>query len=111
MVPRPWGRGKGGVMRGSSWRFGFIGLLVAVTAGAQNDRTAFVHHLLTIPLTGVQGRIDHLAADAHGQRLFVAALDNNTVEVIDLRAGRVANHLTGLREPQGIAFAPETNRL
>jgi chromate transporter len=39
----------------------------------------------TIPLPGVQGRIDHLAVDVAGQRLFVAALGNNTVEVVDLR--------------------------
>ena len=32
----------------------------------------------TIPLTGVQGRFDHFAADIQGKRLFVAALGNNT---------------------------------
>jgi hypothetical protein len=29
----------------------------------------------------VNGRIDHFAADLKGQRLFVAALGNQTVEV------------------------------
>src|SRR4030095_16801560 len=36
----------------------------------------------TIALPGVSGRIDHLDVDLPGQRLFVAALGNNTVEVI-----------------------------
>src|SRR5216117_958293 len=36
----------------------------------------------TIPLPGVAGRIDHLAVDLAGKRLFVAALGNNTVEVV-----------------------------
>src|SRR5206468_2533144 len=49
--------------------------------------------------------------DAAGQRLFVAALGNNTLEVVDLRAGKVARELPGLKEPQGVAFAPDLNRL
>ena len=45
----------------------------------------------TIPLPGVRGRIDHLAHDAEGKRLFVAALGNDTVEVVDLAALSSAN--------------------
>src|SRR5216683_5674411 len=65
----------------------------------------------TIPLEGVEGRIDHFGLDAKGKRLFVAALGNNTVEVVDLVAGKVTQHITNLRTPQGIGFAPESNRL
>lgn len=57
-----------------------------------------------IPLGNVVGRIDHLAADPNGRRLFVAALGNNTVEVIDLVAGRVIKSVGGFHEPQGVAF-------
>jgi DNA-binding beta-propeller fold protein YncE len=88
--------------------------LFAVTAAvlsAQPDRGAPLRLVQTIPLSGVEGRIDHMAVDAQGQRLFVAALGNNTLEVVDLKAGRAASHLAGLSEPQGVAFAPETNRL
>lgn len=38
---------------------------------------------MTIPLPGVSGRIDHLAFDTRTQRVFVAALGNNTVEIVD----------------------------
>jgi DNA-binding beta-propeller fold protein YncE len=65
----------------------------------------------TIPLDGVEGRIDHFGLDAKGKRLFVSALGNNTVEVVDLVAGKVTNHISNLRAPQGIGFAPESNRL
>ena len=58
----------------------------------------------TIPLANVVGRIDHLAADADGRRLFVAALGNNSVEIIDLTAGKVVKSVGGLHEPQGVAF-------
>ena len=42
----------------------------------------------TIPLSGVQGRFDHFASDIQGKRLFLAALGNNTLEVIDLATGK-----------------------
>jgi YVTN family beta-propeller protein len=65
----------------------------------------------TIALPDVQGRIDHMDIDLDGERLFVAALGNNTVEVIDLRAGKRSARLERLQEPQGIAYVPEGKRL
>jgi len=60
----------------------------------------------TIALPGVEGRIDHFALDAAGDRLFVCALGNNTVEVLDLRKGQRIHSITGLGAPQGIAYIP-----
>jgi DNA-binding beta-propeller fold protein YncE len=65
----------------------------------------------TITLSGVEGRIDHFAFDPSGERLFVCALGNNTVEVIDLRKGERIHSIAGLGEPQGVAYVPEVNRL
>jgi len=65
----------------------------------------------TIPLPGVEGRIDHFAFDAAGDRLFVCALGNNTVEVLDLRKGQRIHSITGLGSPQGIAYIPELDRI
>ena len=65
----------------------------------------------TIPLPGVNGRIDHFCIDLAGERLFVCALENNTVEVIDLRAGIRLKSITGLGAPQGVAYSPEGGRL
>jgi DNA-binding beta-propeller fold protein YncE len=65
----------------------------------------------TIGLPGVEGRIDHFAFDAAGQRLFVCALGNNTVEVLDLRKGERIHSITGLGVPQGVAYVPELNRI
>ncbi len=61
----------------------------------------------TIVLPGVNGRIDHLAVDLQNGRLFVAALGNNTLEVVDLRTGTHARSVKGLHEPQGIALPPD----
>ena len=65
----------------------------------------------TIALPGVAGRIDHFCADGAGARLFVAALGNNTVEVVDLKQGKVVRSLTGFAEPQGVLYLPDLNRL
>jgi hypothetical protein len=65
----------------------------------------------TIPLPGVEGRIDHLALDAAGERLFVCALGNNTVEVLDLHKGERLRSLTGLGAPQGVVYILEFGRL
>src|SRR5207244_8385359 len=65
----------------------------------------------TIPIAEVQGRIDHLSVDVKGQRLFVAALGNNSLEVIDLRENKRVHTINGLAEPQGIAYIPSANRL
>jgi DNA-binding beta-propeller fold protein YncE len=67
--------------------------------------------LQTVPLPGVEGRIDHLAIDVKGERLFVAALGNDTVEVIDLRTGTRIHSIAGLHEPQGVSCAAQVNRL
>ncbi len=65
----------------------------------------------TIALPGVEGRIDHVAFDAAGERLFVCALGNNTVEVVDLRKAKRIHSITGLGAPQGIAYIPKLNRI
>jgi len=63
--------------------------------------------LRSIDLPRVEGRIDHLAFDAAGQRLYVAALGNNTVEVLDLKSNSHIKSVPGFREPQGIAVVPD----
>jgi YVTN family beta-propeller protein len=65
----------------------------------------------TIQLPDVQGRIDHLALDAKAGRLFVSALGNNTVEVIDVAAGKRVKTIEGLQEPQGVLYVADSNRL
>ena len=64
-----------------------------------------------IPLSNVQGRIDHFSFDAKRKRVILAALGNNTVEVVDTFAGRKIRSITGAAEPQGVAFVPDVNKL
>src|SRR6478735_7137761 len=79
-------------------------LFVAIQPGSQQGPLAMVR---AIQLPRVEGRIDHLALDSTGERLFVAALGNNTVEVVDVKNGTHLKSLPGFREPQGIASIPD----
>jgi len=59
-----------------------------------------------IPLGEVSGRIDHLGIDLKRQRLLVAELGNGSLGVVNLAAGKVPSRITGMSEPQGVAYVP-----
>ncbi len=93
-------------------RFASVTLGILAFAGTLGAaESSALRQVQTIPLPNVEGRIDHMSVDLQGQRLFVAALGNNTLEVLDLRAGKRIAGITGLREPQGIFFVPKENKL
>jgi hypothetical protein len=91
----------------------FASLLVAVVAcGAQGSSGE--HGLADagrVALPGVSGRIDHLAFDAERGRLFVCALGNGSVEVVDVAAGKVVKTLAKFDEPQGVVAIPSTQQV
>jgi hypothetical protein len=80
-------------------------------AGAAQDASALLRQVKTVELPGVEGRFDHFAVDLKGNRLFLAALGNNTLEVFDMVAGTHVKSIKGLRKPTGVAFVPETGRV
>ena len=86
-------------------------ILVMATVLAQGQTSQPLRLEKTIELPEVQGRIDHMSIDLKGQRLFVAALGNNTLEVIDLKEGKRVKTIGQLKEPQGTLYVAETNRL
>jgi len=65
----------------------------------------------TIELPDVKGRIDHLALDRSHRRLFVAALGNGSLEVVDLSTGRREKTLRGFSEPQGVLVLEKEGRI
>src|SRR5947209_5730536 len=65
----------------------------------------------SIPLPNVKGRIDHMALDSKNHRLYIAALGNNTVEVVDLKLGRQIHSITGFDEPQDVLWTEKSNKL
>src|SRR4051812_20665514 len=63
----------------------------------------------TVPLNGVEGRLDHFAVDTKAQRLFLAALGNNSLEIIGIREGRRLQSISGMKKPAGVAYLPRWN--
>jgi YVTN family beta-propeller protein len=65
----------------------------------------------TIALQGAPGRIDHMAIDhAHG-RLFVANLSNSTLDVVDLKSGKLIKQVPDQKKIQGVAYVPDLDRI
>ena len=64
-----------------------------------------------IDLPKVEGRFDHFAIDLTNKRLFLAALGNNSLEVIDIATNKRLQSIPNLKKPTGAAYVPELNRL
>lgn len=86
-----------------------IFIWIAPIGHTQNSQ--LLTRIQTIPLKQVYGRIDHLSIDIKNHRLFLAALGNNTIEIIDLNAGRQTHTITELHEPQGVFYSSLLNKI
>jgi hypothetical protein len=87
-----------------------VGLLLLVRAHAQDRPT--LRQVQTIALPGVGGRLDHMAVDLEKKRLFVAAVADGSLEVLDLNTGKVINTIPGIKEAQDVLFlGGDFNRL
>jgi DNA-binding beta-propeller fold protein YncE len=65
----------------------------------------------TILMPNVKGRIDHMDVDVKGKRLFVAGLENGSLEVVDLQTAKWVRSVPGFRKPQGIAYIESLNKV
>jgi len=91
------------------WRVALMALLCMSAAQAQP--AAPLRLVAAVPLPHVHGRIDHFDVDLVHRRLLMSALGNNTLEIFDLRANKLIHTISGLREPQGVTYAPKSNRI
>lgn len=80
----------------------------AVPAAGQSQSLALVQR---IEVPTVQGRLDHMAFDVDDGRLFVAAVAGDSVEVVDVVAGRWQRRLEGSHGPQGVVCVHKESRL
>jgi len=90
-----------------SW-IGLIGIILAVPPPGADAPLRLIQR---ISLPNVEGRLDHFDADVKGQRLFVAGLGDGSLEVVDLRAGKLVRSIPGFKKPQGVAYVRELNKL
>lgn len=64
---------------------------------------------VTVP--NIEGSVQHMAADVKGNRIFLAATGNNTIEIFDSQTLEHLNTITGLSQPQDLVFLPESQQL
>src|SRR5215472_11154511 len=94
------------------WLLSCLALIwCATTARSQDAATQPLRLVQTISMPNVRGRIDHMDVDVRGKRLFVAGLENGTLEVVDLHAGKRIRSIPGFKKPQGVLYIPELNKL
>lgn len=86
----------------------FALLLCGLLAGAAEPTLKLAQ---TIPLKGRVGKLDHLALDAKNDRLFVANKPNNTLDIVDLKAGKLLRQIAAQQGIQGIAYAADLDRV
>jgi DNA-binding beta-propeller fold protein YncE len=85
--------------------------LAAVISRANAQETQPLRLVQSIPMSNVKGRIDHMDVDVKGKRLFVAGLENGSLEVIDLGAGKWSKSIPGFNKTQGVAYIPSLNKV
>jgi hypothetical protein len=82
----------------------FIAMFAGFVSQTSAQEKQALRLVQTIALPGVTGRLDHMGVDLERKRLFVAAVANNTLEVVDLTGGKVIKSLTGFKDTQDALF-------
>jgi hypothetical protein len=95
----------------------FVGLFAALTvslftfpSGVRGNEPP-LERVATIALKGPVGGLDHLALDAKRGRLFVANTVNGSLDIVDLKAGRLLKQVPGQGRIRGVAYSPEADRI
>lgn len=96
---------------GFPMRYGLLLTAWLLGIGVRADELKTLKLVQTVPLEGKTGRFDHLALDAKGERLFVANLSNDSLDIVDLKAGKLVKQIVGQMKAQGVAFAPSLGRI
>jgi DNA-binding beta-propeller fold protein YncE len=79
-------------------------LAFRINAGAQTSSILQISQTIVLP--GVNSGFDHFAYDPQRKRLFLAASDQGSVEVIDLNSGQIVKSISGFKNPHSILFRP-----
>ena len=97
-------------LAGCSWAL--AGLTAAMlTASVTAADPPPLERVQTIALKGPAGGLDHLAIDAKRGRLFVANTVNGSLDIVDLKAGKLLKQVPGQGRIRGIDYSPEADRI
>lgn len=88
-----------------------VGIFTLLGQAALGDEKLSLGLVQTIELSGKPGRLDHFGFDASGARLFVSNQGNATLDVIDVKAGKLIKQVPGQKGIHGIAYDPKSGRI
>ena len=95
-----------------SWLASLLFLIsVPRTANSQDTDKQPFRLVQTISMPNVKGRLDHMDVDVKHKRLFVAGLENGSLEVVELQSGKWMRSLGGFKKPQGALYVAELDKL
>src|SRR5437868_7374286 len=96
----------------SSGRALMAGLLaVLFSGGGAAGQSPSLELKQKIDLRGKGGNLDHLALDGKRDRLLVANKANNTLDIVDLKAGKLLQQVANQTGIQGVAYAADLDRI
>jgi DNA-binding beta-propeller fold protein YncE len=98
-------------MKPAFWALAVLLALLTLMPAAPAADPSALELVQTIQLKGKPGGLDHLALDAKRERLFVANKANNTLDIVDLKAGKVLEQKPNQTAIQGIAYVPDLDRV
>src|SRR3984893_8586592 len=93
-------------------RVALLALFVVFALNSQCADTAPLKLVATyeFPSDG-NGRFDHRIVDLQGHRLFTTAMQHKTVDVFDLRTGKLIHSIPGIERPHALLYRQDLHRL
>lgn len=88
-----------------------LALCVALAVALRCQAVSPLELAQTIPLPGITGRFDGFGVDVKGSRLFVTPLDHKSVEVVDLKTGKVIHSITGIEKAHAVLYRGDLNEI
>ncbi|MBV9502990.1 MAG: hypothetical protein JO138_26760 [Acidobacteriaceae bacterium] len=88
-----------------------LGVVFVLALGGEGRSPEPLRSIGLVLLPHVEGRLDRMAADVDGRRVFLSALTNNTVQVIDAKRKTLLHAISGLAQPKGIGYLAGFDRI
>src|ERR1043165_4168876 len=91
-----------------------FGSAALVLTGAQRAQggPSVLERIQKIQLSGrPEKKLDHLALDVKRNRLLVANMANRTLDIIDLKAGKLLKSVPDQKGIQGVTYSPDLDRI
>lgn len=86
-----------------------MAILTCISPCVAQQDTSYILLENTIVLQNISGRLGHMAYSSKQGAIYLAALSNNTLEVIDLQGKKTIKSIKSLRQPIDVEYLPDLN--